>query len=208
MYNIAGQKFDIFTEAELDGWVEILKKAAPITVRGNDCYAVDENNMLNLWFQKKIFSRIQNLFGKEIKLQFGMFLNEIAPWMIHTDAYHVKPFLDRKPALSMLIPYTVDNRKDLVEKVHTLVFNEAVDDNDSMDSLEDKSQDENSALLIYDRHLSHNRPERVAKLTVQGIYQWKLGSIIYWNSRNLHDSDNFLASGCHSKQAIVIHTYY
>lgn len=207
MNKIADQQFDVFTEEELDNWVTTLKKTPPITVQGNDCHGVDEKNMYNPWFQKIIFSRIQDLFGKDIKLQFGMFLNEISPWRIHTDAYHVKDFVDRRPALSMLIPYTVDNRKDLVDKVHTVVFNEAVDANEKILLLDDKSQDLNSALLIHEKHLSHNQVDRVAKLTVQGVYQWKVGSIIHWNSCNLHDSDNFIASGFHSKQAIVIHTY-
>jgi hypothetical protein len=65
----------------------------------------------------------------------------------------------------------------------------------------------NSAMNIYQEHLSHNTVELVKKVTVKGIYPWTFGSVIYWDSLLLHDSNNFLRYGLQSKQAIVIHTY-
>ena len=209
--NAAGQLFDLFTSDEVEAWVDVMKKIPCQTYKGNDCHGIDENNIYNFWFQKTIFPIIQDLFGKDLKLIFGMLLDEKKPWKIHTDAYHVKDFKDRVPALSFLIPYSVDNNTKLVDCSRTIVFNELADDNTRYKEwetlLEDKINYPDSAASIAEQHLSHNSIELINKLTLQGVYQWKANSLIYWNSRNLHDSDNFLKNGYNSKQAIVIHTY-
>jgi hypothetical protein len=204
-----GQLFDVFTKEEVDSWVEILKKAPPMLIRGNDCHGVDENHIMNPWFQKIIFSRIKNLLGQDLNLVFAMLLNENAPWSIHTDSYHCDGFENRIPALSILIPYSVDNDTSLVDCVRTIVFNERSNNNKTVlqELVDDKTDNINSASKIYEEHLSHNKIEFVNKLTVQGIYQWKANSLIYWDSFYLHDTDNFHKNGFKNKQAIVIHTY-
>ena len=99
---------------------------------------------------------------------FGMFLNETRPWGIHTDAYHCNEFIDRKPALSMLIPYSVDHNPDLIERVSTIVFDQIGDSNRSFETQFEKDQIEeaNSAFKIYKSHLSHNSESLVKKLTI------------------------------------------
>jgi hypothetical protein len=111
--------------------------------------------------------------------------------------------------MSFLFPYSVDNNKQLVDQTRTIVFNESMSYNSESEllALEDKTAQADSASLIHDQYLSHNSPAITNKLTVNGVYQWQHNSLIYWNSRNLHDSDNFLKNGYKSKQAIVIHTY-
>ncbi len=207
MNTVAGQLFNKFTSEEIEGWVKVLKRLPTLDVRDNLMSGVDENNIMHGWFLKYCFSKIQKIFGDDLNLIFGMFLKENTPWEIHTDAYHCNGFSDRIPAMSFLIPYDVDDDKDLVEKVHTIVFNECSRDNNKALLTEDNTHLPNSAQLIYDQHLSHNSITTVNALTVQGVYKWKHNSIIYWDSMNYHDSDNFLKNGYKQKQAIVIHTY-
>lgn len=206
---IAGQLFDIFETEEIQSWVEVLSNITAIKVMDNDCHGVDEKNIHNFWFQKRIFSKIQSLFGHDLRLIFGMYLNETKPWGIHTDAYHCDKFPDRKPALSMLIPCSVDHNPDLVERSSTIVFDQASDSNQSLHTRwqQDQTNHDRSSSKIYQSHLSHNPENLVKMLTTQGMYKWKHNSIIYWNSTNLHDTDNFIANGFASKQAIVIHTF-
>jgi hypothetical protein len=208
MNRVGGQLLNVFSNQEVNDWVEVMKKLPPLEIHENTCRGVDENNLLNLWFHKMIFSRINQIFGNDIHLVFGMLLNERKPWGVHTDAYHVKDHTDRKSAISFLIPYSVDHDTNLVTKSQTIVFDQTLRDNDEWETLPECETHETSAMKIYNQHLSHNKIDRVKKLTVQGQYQWMPGSLIYWDSYHLHDSDNFIASGHTSKQAIVMHTYY
>jgi hypothetical protein len=202
--NAAGQYFNIWTKDELDSIVEVMQEIPFTAIRNNQCRGIDENNVEYFWFIDTVYNRIQKLFDQDIKLVFGMLLHEEVPWGIHTDAYHCSKFPDRESALSILIPYSLDNSVENLDQGYTLVFNEWTTTNDSILQLPDQ---DNSAVSIYQEHLSHNPLDVVKKLTVKGIYQWQLGSVIYWDSRLLHDSNNFLRYGLSSKQAIVIHTY-
>jgi hypothetical protein len=60
---------------------------------------------------------------------------------------------------------------------------------------------------LFEEHLSHNNKEVLKRVSLQEIYSWTFGSVIFWDSLLLHDSNNFLRYGLKSKQAIVIHTY-
>ena len=207
---VGGQLFDVFEFEEIQKWTNTLANVPSLKIMHNDCHGVDENNIYNFWFQKIIFSRIKDLFGQHLKLVFGMLLNETKPWGIHTDAYHCDIFADRKPALSILIPYSVDYNPAWVDKTHTVIFDQVSDSNQDMAHVYTQTNKDHprTACNIFQCHLSHNdNADLINALTVQGIYRWAQGSVIYWNSRNLHDSDNFVANGFTSKQAIVLHTF-
>jgi hypothetical protein len=216
--SIAGQVQNFASDRELEKWSLATKTASSISVKDNAMNALGQGHVLYDWFLEDCFSRVKTAIGDDkIKLIFSMFLNEITPWGIHTDSYHTSKFPDRKSAISCLIPISIDNDPLLCNKSHTIIFNEANRDYVpcSMTSktwdysnMPDTTDLPNSAVNIYDKHLSHNKPEVVKRLTVQGEYQWARGSLIWWDSLNFHDSDNFLANGITSKQALVLHTYY
>lgn len=203
----AGQYFNIWTKEELDDIVEVMKNNASLTIMQNECRGIDENHVEYYWFMEVVYKKLQQLFGKEIQPIFGMYLNETNPWGVHTDAYHCAKFPNREPALSILIPLSLDNSVDNLDKGFTIVFNEYAYDNKHMLEMPNLSKEPNSAVNIHDEHLSHNSIESLSKLTVQGIYPWIFGSVIYWDSVLFHDSNNFLRYGLKSKQALVIHTY-
>ena len=208
---IAGQIQNFATEEELIEWSFALSKTDARTIMNNDCHGVNEDHMFYNWFTNAIFSKIQNAMNDQTLVPtFGMYLNETNPWRIHTDGYHVYGNPNRKSAISFLMPLSVDNDPSLVTESRTIVFDQCRDTNliEDTESLEDQSNHPNSALHIYKKHLSHNTENNVKKFTVQGQYQWARGSLIWWQGRYFHDSDNFLANGYTSKQALVIHTHY
>jgi len=55
--------------------------------------------------------------------------------------------------------------------------------------------------------MSHETADRLQHVSLQGIYVWRLGSVIFWDRRLLHASDNFLASGITEKRALVLFTH-
>ena len=116
-----------------------------------------------------------------------------------------------------LIPMSVNEDMTLADKTHTIVFNEEdtyVDDTGAANRMwntklwnSKKTKKENNSMNFYEQHLSHVSVDDLECLTIQKILKWKLGSILYWDEKLLHCSDNFHKNNLTSKQAIVVHTY-
>lgn len=205
---VANKIQNFATEEELVLWTTALTSANSHIIKDNDCHGVSEDHILYDWFVANCFEKIKSVMDDDkLKVMFGMYLNETRPWKIHTDAYHVLDYPGRQTAKSFLMPLSVDNRFDLVSESRTIVFNEYGKDN-NIAELSDNTLLASSAINIYDKHLSHNSYDTVKKFTVQGEYQWQRGSLIWWDGNYFHDTDNFIANGYTSKQAIVVHTYY
>jgi hypothetical protein len=176
-------------------------------INGNLCRGVSREHKLYTVFLKKCFTRIQSVLGQHLKLIFAMYLDEHRPWGIHTDNYHVLPEAGER-SLSMLIPLSVNNDAALVDQTHTIVFNEGSDVISSLEgNLPFGHVKQHNATVYHEQYLSHNPREHLEYLTVQNIYQWHRGDVIYWENSLFHDSDNFIANNFQSKQAIVAHTY-
>jgi hypothetical protein len=43
-------------------------------------------------------------------------------------------------------------------------------------------------------------------VSLYAVYKWKIGSVIAWDRKLLHCSDNFLVNGVKEKTALVIFT--
>lgn len=204
---ISGRIDNVIDQNEVDFWSYTLQRCDKITVKGNDCYGIDENHLLYTWFLKNVFTKLQTIIDdSECKLVFGMFLNETSPWGIHTDADHTNSFSNRLPGYSLLIPISVNNDKSLVSKSHTVIFNQYGMHNKQI--LNSPGDNKNNAVRHHSSLLSHNDINLLESFSLNKICQWKAGSLIYWKSEYFHDSDNFIANGYFSKQAIVVHTYY
>lgn len=203
---VQGQLFDVWTKEELDNIVNIMRRLPNAKSMGNECKGITESHMLYPWFKRHVFDRVQDLVGKDIKLQYGMFLNELVPWDIHTDTYHVENDKHKKTALSVIIPYSVDDSVDLIDNSYTIVFNEKGTRYD-ISKIAAGPIVKNNASDIYEQHLTHTNIELVKRITLAGAYKWKLGSAIYWESAMLHTSNDYQKLGFKSKQAIVMHTY-
>lgn len=201
---------NVFTRQELDFLVSTMSRLKPVDRLGNHCHAIDETHTFRSWFEKYCFNKIRTLIGEDARFVFGMYLDENRPWRIHEDAYHARQFENYQPYLSVVLPYSVDKDPELCNKVRTIIFNESyldVGGDNWIDKIIDYPIPQDNAGQIFEQHLSHNDPEVVKRLTVGKNAQWNLGSLIYWESNLLHDSDNFNKNGYNSKQAIVIQTY-
>ena len=179
---------------------------------GNSFVAISQNHMLYSWFCKKIFNQIKELTTTDVQLLFGSYLYETTPWQLHSDYYHKSI---GSPYMAFLIPISVNNDTTQVEKTSTVIFNEedtyvapgAPSHKKWSRELwkANRTFKENNA--VGNRLLSHLSTEDLECLTIKNILKWKSGSVIYWDEKNLHSSDNFIANGVTSKQALVIHTY-
>jgi len=212
----SGQIDDIFSQEELS----YLKKyfsnlpGAFVHTDGNSFSSISQQHPLYSWFCKKVFNKIQQISDAKVQLLFGSYLNEKSPWTVHCDYYHK---LIGEPYTVFLIPLSVNGDPNLVDKTHTIIFNEEdtyVDNTGVANRMWDtklwnskKTKKENNSMTFYEQHLSHVSVDELECLTIQKILKWKLGSVLYWDEKLLHCSDNFHKNNLTSKQAIVVHTY-
>jgi len=213
--NNAGRVDGVFSKEEL---LEVVKYLSNMpksftSMTGNSFAAISQQHPMYLWFCKKIFDRIRKLTSVDIQLLFGSYLNESTPWVLHSDHYHGSV---GQPYMAFLIPLSVNEDMDQVEKTNTVIFNEqdvyvdhAVGHKSWSDQLwkANRQPKENNALSLKNGLLSHLPDDDLECLTVNTVANWKLGSVIYWDERLLHSSDNFIKNDAQSKQALVIHTY-
>jgi len=130
------------------------------------------------------------------KISHAMVLVEFIPLAIHTDWPNNN---DKNPASVMLIPYETC-------KANTLIFNEQGTTN-SAGMLDNYPIVENHIdETTYDQYLSHQKWNKVQKLSLYEIYKWQHGTGVIWDRRKLHCSDNFLKNGVTTKIALTIFT--
>jgi hypothetical protein len=122
-----------------------------------------------------------------------MFLEEFAPWTVHSDFFKN----DNKPYYALLIPLKFDSKD-----THTVVFNELGDKEEWKEKLDvDKNYPYTTRELEL---LSHVNPAILTKLSLQRFYKWRTGELIAWDRNLLHASDNFLLGGLEQKTALVM----
>lgn len=176
--------------------------------------AITPDHILHSWFDKKVFSRLRELTDEPIRLLFGGLINEEIPQRLHSDYYYKSV---GEPYKAFLIPISIENQFEGFERVHTITFNELDTFVDSADPvrkmwkrvewMQNRTPKQNNALEYFDQHLSHLNTDDLECLTVEQVVPWQMGSVVYWNEKQLHCSDNFVKNGITSKQAIVVHTY-
>jgi hypothetical protein len=215
MLESSGRIDNIFSQDELIYLIKYFANLpkSVVTYDNNSFAGISQAHPLYLWFCKNMFDKIQQLTKDNIQLLFGSYLYENNPWTVHCDYYHKSV---GSPYKAFLVPISVDEDMSLVEKTNTIIFNEEdvyVDTSatnkmwDSMSWNATKTKKENNAMSVQDQHLSHISVDDLECLTIQNILNWKLGSVVYWDEKLLHSSDNFRKNNINSKQAIVIHTY-
>lgn len=64
----------------------------------------------------------------------------------------------------------------------------------------------NNAVGLHDTLLSHETVERLEYVSLLGAFKWLPGSVIYWDRKLLHASDNFLKNNVTEKTALVLFT--
>lgn len=208
----AGIVDNVFTRNELEVVVDCLSRMPQsFSGAGNYFAAISQDHIFYSWFCKKIFNKIQELCSDNIQLLFGSYLFETTPWVLHSDYYHPSA---GKPYMAFLIPISVNEDMEQVEKTNTIIFNEQdvyVSNADGQKGWSSKEWEKNRVPkknnAIGEPLLSHLSNVDLECLTIKTIANWHLGNVIYWDEKYLHCSDNFSINGVISKQALVIHTY-
>jgi len=141
---------------------------------------------------KNFKARVEKVFGK-CNVTVSMFLQEFKPWSVHTDWFKQ----DNKPYYAFLVPLEFGGKT-----THTVVFNELGVDEDWEEKLTtDKNYKYTKSELEL---LSHDRPDRLRKVSVDKFYKWNMGELIAWHRKLLHCSDNFVVGGLEQKTALVV----
>jgi hypothetical protein len=200
---LAGQILNVFDAAEIELILKILKKNSDEFNAGHKKYAYTngftKNDLTYQLINKYVIKKINLTFNTEINLHVGVYLKEFVPWPVHSD--YVKD--DESPYQVYLIPLQLlpVNKK----LSHTLIF----DQTSKTTFKEFKTQNQPLRSLAegwYTDHCSHEPVEDLHYLSLFGIYPWHQGSIIHWDRKMLHCSDNFLINGIKEKQALVLFT--
>lgn len=195
----AHQLFDIFTTTEIELIINCLRKLPDDKNIGTFRAYTNGFTSPDLIYpamKKLVLSKLEKALGKRLELVVGMLLKEKLPWEIHTD--YLKG--DKNPDIAILIPL---NTEEL--NTHTVVFNEECTDNFSQYIL-DNNKLENNASNLYTNLCSHETIDRLEYVSLLGAYKWIPGSIIYWDRKLLHCSDNFLQNNIEEKLGLVIFT--
>ena len=154
--------------------------------------------MIYPFIKRKILDRLETVFDRPINLVTGMLLKAKNPWEIHTD--YVKG--DVNPDIGILIPLN-----ELPIDTHTVIFNESCTDTFDQTYMSNNTKLINNAVGLHDTLLSHETVERLEYVSLLGAFKWHPGSVIYWDRKLLHASDNFLKNNVTEKKALVLFTY-
>jgi len=102
--------------------------------------------------------------------------------------------------MGILIPLN-----SLSVNTHTVIFNEFCT-NTFGTYMSNNEKSINNVVHLHDTLLSHETTERLEYVSLLGAFQWLPGSVIYWDRKLLHASDNFLRNNVTEKTALVLFT--
>jgi hypothetical protein len=194
---VAGQFFNVFSVDEITNICSELNKLSNQSNQG-EFFAYtngfSRQDLIYPFIKKVVISKLEILIGKKINLTVGMLLKAQIPWLIHTD--YVKN--DQHPDLALLIPLMTAN-------THTVVFEQKCVDSFGEFIKTNKKLD-NNAKNLHTTLCSHESLDRLEYVSLYDAYKWYLGSVIYWDRKMLHCSDNFLKNDLTEKNALVLFT--
>jgi hypothetical protein len=200
-HDIAGQFMEVFSSSEIALLLNALSNL-PDTPNASDFHAYtngfQKKDLIYLFIKKRIIEKLEQLFGRPIDLLHGMLLKEKKPWQIHTD--YLKG--DANPDLAILIPLNVT-----LVNTCTVIFNELATDSFETYKLKNKKL-LNNATTMHNDLMSHELIENLEYVSLLNSYHWIPGSVIYWDRKLLHASDNFLQNGITEKTALVLFTTF
>jgi glutathionyl-hydroquinone reductase len=197
---ITGQLFNVFTLTELEIISKFLDKVSNQMSNGNYHNGFTKDDAVYPVLKKLVTDKLEKLLDRQINLHHGVALNEIRPLGIHTDYFKG----DNNSDLSIIIPLINDK-----ELTHTIVFNQS---SVTVPTLTDYVANNNNKKLeknakdLYNNLCSHISPNLLEYVSVKEVFRWVPGSVIYFDRKLFHCSDNFLANGLDRKRAFVIFT--
>lgn len=202
MLTRAGQVFDVFSKKEIKLIQDILSKLPDSPNRGSfNAYTngFTSSDLIYQIINNVVIKKIEKIMQQPLNVICGMYLKEQKPWQIHTDYQH--SFDRTQPDLAVLIPLKVIGNDR--SQTHTVVFNQSCTTNfDDYMKVNDKLSEH--AGHIHETHCGHCSAESLEYVSLCGAYPWEIGSVIYWDRKLLHSSDNFLKNSISEKQALVL----
>lgn len=193
-----GQVFNVFDQQEIDLILKILNTIKDSKVT-NHAYAngFTKKDVVHKAIERVVCQKLESVLKHKVNVHLGMLLKEDNPWLIHTD--YDKG--DQDPALAYLIPLEIFPNASY--KTSTIIFNEECTTTFA-EFMKHSPKLERNARHIFDQHYSHGIKECLDYVSTQFIAEWQLGSVIYWDRKLLHTSDNFLKNGVTEKRALVL----
>lgn len=196
---IADQLVNVFTQEELVTLSKFLDKVPDQLSEGNYHNGFTKTDIIYPILKKLVIDKLEKVLNRQVNLYHGVALNEVKPLRIHNDYAKGNTVSD----LTIVIPL---NKSD--EITHTVVFNQ---ESTTVKTIQEyavvNKKLENNAKNLYNNLCSHISPADLLEyVSVKGIYQWIPGSVIYFESKLFHCSDNFLINGLAGKRAFVIFT--
>lgn len=195
---MAGQHLNVFSLAEIAQITNVLLKLPDaFNSRGSArayTNGFESTSIIYPFIKSQVIGRIEKILDTPINLTVGMMLKEFKPWLIHSD-YKKN---DTSPSLAILIPLHTEEID-----THTVMFNEHCVD-DFSNFLQKNPKIENNACYLYKTLMSHETEDRLEHVSLFQSFKWHVGSVIYWDRKLLHSSDNFLAKGITEKRALVL----
>lgn len=200
--NSCGQIKNFLPVNELQQIVKTFNRLQIVDGDGNKCFGINQTHLAYPWFKSSLLRPISEQFNPNLRLIFGMLLDCVVPFPIHNDIKEI-PEPQGKHFLSFLIPYSVDHDISKCHHASTLIFNEIYEDlNDMLTHSVEGNFSE-----FHEEKISHVPKETTYSVSLKKELIWSPGDLLWWDSRLLHVSNNFIKDGYSSKQGIVMHTY-
>lgn len=140
---------NIFTTDQLNEWKNVFKlNTITKTSNGDNCWGIDKKCLSYNWYKKTVMPVFQIFFQKPLKLIFASYIDCDETFPIHTD---IKPLPDNehgKHAVSILVPFTIDNKFENFNLISTNMF----------DKKEKKIYElkwESNSFIWWDSHVHH-----------------------------------------------------
>ena len=138
-----------FSSDLLDEWQDIFKKnTITKTDSGDNCWGIDKKCLSYNWFTKKVMPQLIESFSEDTKLIFSSLIDLHSAFPIHDDIKPLPEGAEGKHYLSILIPYSVDNRKEKYNEVSTCFY-------DNNEKLLDCVKWEENSLIWWESDLLH-----------------------------------------------------
>ena len=158
-----------------------------------------------------IGQRLTDIFGEETIFQELWLLDEYHPLGIHTDAHQLVPDNNRLLYYTMLIPLEDLNSHTIItNQYHEVDYNSPGTEVTLVDYFKDKKplpKEERITEEFWKTNLPHTPLLARPFFSLDQIFKWHRGSLLAFDRRRWHASDNFLANGITKKCAIVSFTF-
>lgn len=114
-----------FSSAMLDEWRDIyMKNTITKTMFDDNCWGIDKKCLSYNWFLKKVMPHLSNAFPEEMKLIFSSYIDLHTAFPIHRDVKPLPEGAEGKHYVSVLVPYSIDNKKENYDKVSTCFYDD------------------------------------------------------------------------------------